>query len=272
MHELDGKDFCKIRPVFQGIDHDRPAIYSLIEGNNSVGSVFVDDEDEPSRAFIEFPGHYVGGNEHDHAFNNELKERILTRIVPSFIASGGSLLITSFSDEWKNIIDNILRDYGVTTISRRVFALDKALFFERHCGWEGRTPAGYCIRRMDRELAEQVGVVGAWSNVERFLEKGFGFCVIRDDEIVSCCDTVFVGDNRAETSIETNERYRRQGFGTLATCAFIEHCLEQGIRPEWGTFFDQAAMMALKLGFVERPSIQISYVWFPSPSQGSTRL
>ncbi|MGC9396922.1 MAG: GNAT family N-acetyltransferase, partial [Anaerolineae bacterium] len=49
---------------------------------------------------------------------------------------------------------------------------------------------------------------------------------MKGNEIVSRCHTVTVGGGEAEINIETAEAYRRQGFATLAACAFIEQCLE----------------------------------------------
>ena len=57
------------------------------------------------------------------------------------------------------------------------------------------------------------------------------------------------------------EGYRRQGFATLASCACIEHCLEMGLRPEWGCYYNPASgALARSLGFSERPGTEVNYV------------
>ena len=203
MHELNKRDYPKIQPIFKDIDHGRPAIYTLIEGNTNHGRVFVDSIDKPSSAFIEYGGFSVGGDENNDMFNRELKEIITTQIMPS----REGMIIHGFSDEWKNILDELLKDYSVQRIIRYIFVdVNKELFFERHSGWKEKIPEGYYIKRMDSELAEKEGVTGVFDSIDDFLQRGFGFCVMEDDEIISCCDTVFVGDGRAATSIRTNKQ------------------------------------------------------------------
>ena len=52
-----------------------------------------------------------------------------------------------------------------------------------------------------------------------------------------------------------------QGFATLASCACIEHCLEMGLRPEWGCYYNPASgALARSLGFSERPGTEVNYV------------
>jgi GNAT superfamily N-acetyltransferase len=276
MYELVRRDFHKIRRVFQDIERGRPFIYCLIEENNEFSStecrMGVDDIHDPSSVFIHGDvGHYIAGETDNDAFNKAVEEYLLTQVIPARSASGGNLLINAFSDEWKALIDEMVREYGVKDAIRYVFDLDEALYRERHSDWRTRIPEGYHIRRIDRELAERDFPGGAWRTVDGFLQGGFGFCVMKGEERISVCDTVFVGDHRAETSIVTEERYRRQGFGTLACCAYLDHCLACGIRPKWGTFFEPAIQMAKKLGFVEREHFPISHLWFPPPSEKSVQ-
>ena len=83
----------------------------------------------------------------------------------------------------------------------------------------------------------------------------------RGDEFVSSCQTVFVGGGRAETGIGTREAYRRQGFGLIAACSYIDYCIEVGVRPEWWCFYNQASgSLAEKLGFTDRREVQVNYI------------
>ena len=43
--------------------------------------------------------------------------------------------------------------------------------------------------------------------------------------------SIYVGGGEAEIDIRTDERYRGRGYARLTACAFIEACLEKGLRP-----------------------------------------
>ena len=87
---------------------------------------------------------------------------------------------------------------------------------------------------------------------------------MRDDKVVSNCQTTAVGDRRAEIGIGTEEAYRRLGLATLAGCAFLEHCLASNLRPEWQCYYNVASeMLAQKLGFTNKRERQVAYVRTP---------
>jgi RimJ/RimL family protein N-acetyltransferase len=124
-------------------------------------------------------------------------------------------------------------------------------------------PEGYSIHRIDAPLAEQLqrDLVDAgvgpwfddvWGSIARFLEHGFGFVVQRDGAIVSNCRAWSVKDGVAAIQVSTRARHRQLGLGTAVCRAFIEHCLANGIQPEYSCLEENTASAALaeKLGFV----------------------
>jgi RimJ/RimL family protein N-acetyltransferase len=148
-------------------------------------------------------------------------------------------------------------------IARAAFDLSLEGFRQSHARWQSRIPEGLAVRRYDRALTESApGIVEFWGSIDAFLQHGLGFAVLQGEETVSRCHTVLAGDGRAEISIETQEAYRRQGLATLACCAFIESCLDGGLRPEWSCWHNNAASIALaeKLGFERAPDVPVVYV------------
>jgi len=259
MYELPMKEYDKVRPVFADIGDNRAHVFAAIEGN-SISRIFVDSEEQPTAALISMGWCFLGGNEKNSEFNRDLKELFVTEIMPKL--DDGHFMIYSFSDEWKQILDEMLKDHNVSRINRTVLDLDPELFRKRHSGWRERIPEGHRIQQIDGQLAEGLpGVGSSWGSIDNFLAKGFGFCVMKDDEIISKCSTVHVGGGRTETAIKTEKEYRRQGFATLAACAYIEHCLENNVLPEWGCFYNEASgLIAEKLGFAHRRDVQVNYV------------
>ena len=258
MQELAQGAFDSVRPIFQNIEDNRAIVFSVIEGNNP-GRIFVDRPDGPSTALLRFAGGeiYLGGRADNEALNREIVELMLNDL-----ASPPHLLIFSFSDAWKRALDELLKDRGVTRVIRDTFALSPEQFNASHSDWRSRVPERYRVQLMDRRLAEGVHELDLlWGSLDNFFSRAFGFCVMHDDEMVSRCCPVALGDRRCETGVETAEKYRRQGYATLAACAFIEHCLEQGFMPEWGCFYNVASKsLALKLGFVQKPDVEVHCV------------
>ena len=90
--------------------------------------------------------------------------------------------------------------------------------------------------------------------VKRIFIRRFGRVLLKGDEIVSECFSVFFFDkNMVEVGIETQEPYRRRGFAYLTSAAFIEYCLSINLEPNWGCWHFSTESIALgkKLGFEE---------------------
>jgi RimJ/RimL family protein N-acetyltransferase len=259
MYELSQAEYGKVMPIFADVKDNRAHVFAVIEGNNP-GRVFVDDREEPAAALVHTGWSFLGGDATNAAFNQALKTLLEDDIMPS--TKDGHVLIYSFSDDWKDVVDELLRDRGVRRVDRTVLDLGSDLFRRRHTGWQERVPEGYRVARVDRALAEQLAdKLDNWGTIGGFLSNGFGFCVLKGAEIVSRCHTVYASGGFAETAVGTEEGYRRQGLGSLAACAYIEHGLDKGISAEWGCFYNEAsAAMAQKLGFVIRRDVQVNYV------------
>jgi RimJ/RimL family protein N-acetyltransferase len=248
MYELDSQEFDRARPIFEGIQHDRAIIFAVIEGNTP-GRIFVDHPQHPRVGLLRFSGGelYLAGPADDQALNREIGELILNDL-----AAPPHLLIFGLSEAWQGVLDDLLKEHGVMRVVREEFVLDPARFRAAHADWRTRVPAGFHVQQMDRDLALRSDPSHEilWGSIDNFYARAFGFCVLKGDEIVSRCSPVALGDRRFETGVNTQERYRQQGFATLACCAFIERCLEGGFLPEWGCYYNKASKaLALKLGF-----------------------
>lgn len=267
--ELSVTEYERARPLFQGIDYHRPAVFTVLEGRGDVlqgrgGRVFVDRRDRPTAALILFDCCYLAGSASNTAFNAALCDLLHAEAMPK----NEHLLLYTFTHGWREALDDLLKEDGVKRVVRTSFDLDANLFHERHHDWRTQVPKGYAVRRMDADLATQAGgLVELWGSIESFLAGGFGFCVLHDDadelhpKVVSSCQTVFVADEHAETGVSTQEPYRRRGLATLAGCAYLEHCIASGIRPEWQCFYNAASEnLAQKLGFTNKRGVEVTYV------------
>ncbi|HOT91665.1 MAG TPA: GNAT family N-acetyltransferase [Anaerolineae bacterium] len=257
IYELEKTAYEKACPLFQGMGYSQLFAEAIFEGNHA-GRVFVDDPERPTAALLaplcEF--FFIVGQTENIAFNQAMRVLILSELV----SSEGDMLLFPASEAWQSTLDKLFADYARLHVARKAFTFDPEVFVARHAGWRERIPSGYSIRQYDRALAEGTELADFWGGLDNFLARGVGFAVMKGDEIVSRCHSVMVGGGEAEINIETADPYRRQGFARLAACAFIEQCLEQGLRPAWSCWDNNipSQILAQQLGFnhpVDVPAI-----------------
>jgi RimJ/RimL family protein N-acetyltransferase len=256
-YELLKTNYNRVKPLFQGMSHSQYLIDAVFEGNH-IGRIFVDNPEHPTTALAALACgfHFLVGCADNATFNTAMRERILSELIPT----EGDLLLFPTSEAWRDALDALFADFKLLHVTRKAFTFYPERFIAKNNEWQKRVPEGYSIQRYDRFLAGGVGLAEFWGSLDRFLNNGIGFAVMKSDEVISRCHTVMVGNKQAEISIETAEPYRRQGFATLAGCAFIEYCLENGLYPTWSCWDNNIAcqILAQKLGFnhpVEIPAI-----------------
>ena len=258
MYELEKTDYEKACPLFRGMGHSQLFADAVFEGNH-VGRIFVDDPVSPTAALLapicEF--FFLAGRTDNTAFNQAMQALILAELV----SPEGELLIFPTSAAWQNALDKLFADHARLHIARKAFAFNHEQFTTKHAGWQKRVPEGYAIQRYSRHCSEGTEIADFWGSLDNFLARGVGFAVVKGDEIISRCHSVMVGGGEAEISIETVEPYRRQGFATLAACALIEQCLEQGLRPAWSCWDNNitSQILAQNLGFEQPVDIPVIY-------------
>ena len=259
MYELSKKEYNKVSLLFKNLKVDKLAVSKAIKAHYP-GRIFVDHKERPTAALIFAGSCYVGGDAKNADFNEQLKDLLTTEILPGL--GDEPLFIFSTTDEWKDTVNGLLKDYEVMRIKRYKFELDPERFKE-HKGWKARVPEGYDVKRADHILVKCMPnyALEYWGTADAFLTDGFGFAVTKAGELVSVCWTMLIGKEIAELAVETAESHRRRGLATLAACACIDHCLENSMRPEWDCFELPASMnLAQKLGFVKKLDVDVHMV------------
>ncbi|MBU3127863.1 GNAT family N-acetyltransferase [Clostridium tagluense] len=101
------------------------------------------------------------------------------------------------------------------------------------------------VKEMDSSYKE------LWESGSNFISNGFGFCILKDGEFVSVCNTYYVKQGSAEIDITTSDKFRKQGFALITCLAFIEHCVKNNIKPIWDCDEgnENSKSLAIKLGF-----------------------
>jgi RimJ/RimL family protein N-acetyltransferase len=246
MIELKPSEFAVVVPLFSDIEHSVPIVFSVLEGT-AAGRVFADRADQPRSAFLAVSGafSYVVGHETGDAFGRKLVALLFDNLLPS--QEEQEFVLFAFTDGWRKKLDQLLAPKGAIRIYRKAFTWDA----DRAPGWRlwgDRVPAGY---RM-----EPTALAGG--------DPRFGVRLLKADEVVGECTSVFVGRGEAEIDIHTDENHRNLGLGTLTASAFLEECLARGLRPSWTCWPEREASIALakKLGFVETADV-LAHLWAP---------
>lgn len=236
MHELPANEFERIRPLFAAFDH-KLSIAAAIEGNNP-GRFFVDDTTNPRTALALTVEGYILSGEHDNprtidALVHFLGHEIFTGRI--YVGDDSFMSLAVYPDAWEAMLPELIPTHEVEKIKSyhylcRTIGLD----------WRQQLPDGYEIRRLDRALLDDPGIVfpdpvgqwkdfeSSWWSVENFLAKGASCCALRGREVVSWCLSDCTAGDRTEVGIITHPAHRRLGLGAIVAAATVELCLERG--------------------------------------------
>ncbi|MTI47384.1 MAG: GNAT family N-acetyltransferase [Firmicutes bacterium] len=260
MFELHKNEYYRINEVFQDISHSHPIVYSVLEGNQP-GKVFIDDIKNPRTALL-YPTNsffYIAGDEKNNEFLQEIKKLIFEDLL---VNNEDELVLFAFSKKWRDKLDELLGDKESVKIERRDFDFIKTKFKEKRLDLDKGLPKGYKLIKINKEVANQIGIIKSWGNIEGFMNKGIGYCIVKGDKVVSSCYSIYIGNKMAEINIHTNENHREKGLATAVVISFIEECLSRGIKPNWSCWpFKEASLkLAKKLGFVEKKDV-VAHYW-----------
>ncbi len=264
MFELNMQEFNKVAHLLDKIDHNKSIIFSVIEGT-AKGSIYVDDLDKPNTVFI-FPENsffYIAGNEKNNEFNNKLYTLIFEDILGE--SNDAEMVLFPLSQGWKDKLNELLKGKKAITIDRKTFSFDEVAFNTNKINISEKLLDGYSLKRIDKDIANKINVTKSWKSIDEFLNRGIGYCIVKDNEIVSACYSIYVGKGEAEVDIFTKEEYMGQGFGKIVATSFIENCLKEGLSPIWSCwpFREASRALAKKLGFKGEEDIQ-AYYWSPN--------
>lgn len=252
IYKLRNKDYGRIMPLIKDISHSRALVFSIIEGNTQ-GKVWVDNIEKPRTAYIEGEFSYLVGYENNIEFNNDIYNYIFNEKIPK--SKDKELILFLFSERWFEI-RKLLKEKGCIDIQRKTFNFNIKRYKESKDNRINMT-VDFDIIKISEEF---VNKYQKHQEIIQFPSR-FGFCAVNETEIVSECISVAVGAGEAEIGINTNEMYKRRGYATKVSNAFIDYCIANDIRPNWSCwpFRKESINLAGKLGFEEKEEISAIY-------------
>lgn len=235
---LDPTKYALVRPLLREMLDIHLSIVSLLKGL-SPGAIFVDDLDQPKSVFgYSMRRFFLVGRPNNEGFHQGVKDFFNDTLYPNAAAMKMPHYALHYSpDDWDEVIPIILEgNYPVREMGHYYE------FNDSHLGsdWRLLIPEGFTLRWVDQDLLTQSQLENLdkiieemqseRSSVEDFLEKSFGFCLVREDEeIVAWCMSEYNCAGRCEVGIATQEDYRRRGLATITASAVVEHALSKGV-------------------------------------------
>ena len=254
MIELSKEKYTLVIPFLKDIECETIYAYSILE-NKQQGRIFVDNLMFPKTALF---WHYCGfaivsGDCNNNEFNNEL----LKLLYGDYEKNQRKFVLYASNDAWRIKLSSLLDDDQVVNKRLRLsFKFDDCFFNLQNFS----VPYGYEIKEIDKLLLEKIegNIIPrfSWHSPQAFLDYGKGFCLIHEDKIACTAFSASIGNNQIDIGVETNDNYRRNGFGVITAAMMVSFCLDNAFEPIWGCRNDNtgSSSIALKLGFRQRTS------------------
>ncbi|KRE37318.1 GNAT family N-acetyltransferase [Paenibacillus sp. Soil522] len=105
-------------------------------------------------------------------------------------------------------------------------------------------------------------IKGAWGTIEKFCDKGFGFCAHTDDLIVNWCTAEYLSQTSCGIGIETISEFQHKGIASKAVYHFVEKCRKLNLIPYWDSWKDNfpSVKVAEKQGFIKLLDYKVIYI------------
>ena len=260
LHELKKNEYKNILPLFsdEQLTYFPIIVKAIVEGN-TLGRLWVDDAKKPTTLLMWDEGPILGlaGNMTNSKYVEEFAALVNRKIAPAAVTQGNHGFKMFYTDDWEEVVSQLFKDMALQKRDRAIYIFDKLK--DEH--WRYNIPDGCSVRRIDLELLSsnylanldslKEEIACCWTSVDHFLDKGFGFCLTTDDKIAAWCTAEYASGTDRGIGIETVEEWQGRGFATLTACAFVEHCMSNGLTAYWDAWKSNLASIAVaeKVGF-----------------------
>ncbi len=260
MQKLISEQYPVAKPLLAELAAFNLSVEAVLAGAIP-GEVYVDDGEHPQVALAMTPeGEYLAGDPARSASYAGLKE-----VMPLW----AYLIVHPQEQGWQDVLGEIWVNPAARRHDRQHYLYQGGPAPAFHLN----VPEGFELAPVDASLLARTSLinyeavkdwVGNWGSPEYFYEQGFGFCLIKENTIVSRCIADCVVGDASEIGISTVAGYRRMGLAAVVASAAIDHCLTHGIQSiGWHCLSSNAGSIAVakKVGLAkERDYFALSAV------------
>lgn len=231
----------RLAQAFRNVPRVDISIECVLE--DQMGMAYVDDVKHPSVYLIRIgPFHYFAGDVNSNGAQEMLKG------FPPYN------LFMSASTGW---VEAFKSHYG-----ERFIAIERYIFSSHSLSAAHVTKLceesqfAQDIKRMDAALLENLKGkdhfvdISDFETSADFEERGIGFYLEKDGEVVGAAYSSLVCSTGIEVSLFVEEKYRRQGVATALSANLVRWCLEHNMDAHWDAANMESCRLAEKLGYV----------------------
>lgn len=246
MYKLEQEAYSAAQSVLNTLSAQHVAVAAVLDGALE-GDVWVNDKVDPTVALVANGDAFYLAGDPDRGSESFAD---LNRGIPAW----AYLFV---DDPWGGLLDRVWSNPFARPHPRIRFGLPDGARPE-----PAALPDGFRLAAIDRALLEEApgnvetvtDLFEDWRSADDFLEKGVGFCILHNGDIVSHCATDSVSGVRCELGVGTEPEFRRLGLGWAAASATISRCVDRGIHGiEWQTHASNRGSISIAktLGLVE---------------------
>lgn len=244
MINANESDRKKLAPLFDGIWDSMVIAY--LQGY--MGDCYVNKLPDPDYGMI------VSGEYSFYGGKAEMAEPLLSHL---FDYIHGNKSVAIYADlKWRDALLEYPQNHPKEVMRHGIVQKDYVFDEEKLKQMSGNLPPGYELKPFDKDLYEQ-STKAEWSqefvecfdSAEEFLERGFGYGIVKDGELVAGATTQTVYDGGAETQLATREDQRGQGLAKAVAAAFVLEGQRRGTRICWDAANLTSLHIATSIGF-----------------------
>jgi GNAT superfamily N-acetyltransferase len=211
------------------------------------GRSWGDDEENPQVGVLEFPNIrliVIGGNPAHPAGHDFL------------VGLSDYSSIVFACPGWDDVLKGIHKK-RLVELERYAFTSEN-LDIEHLRSLTAQVPAGFELVRVDLPLVQKLAAEKShfsedhffnFASLDDFIDRGFGFAILRGKEVISLATTFMVCTRGIEIQINTREAYQGKGLATLVAAQLLTYSLELGLDPNWDAANKTSVGLATKLGY-----------------------
>jgi GNAT superfamily N-acetyltransferase len=263
--QLDERGLHQVAGLFTA-PHQGYIVRSALAGNTRLRAW------SDGRAALAWDGSHgisLGGDPHSPAFLAALPGLLAELRAEAEAAGLRWFKFTPSHDAWLPVLEATLS--GAARAGRTLLRRDPG-----QEGPVGDPPASYQCWPITADLLERdtsgsramrEEVASMWGEPAAFLERGFGYAALADDEVVGWCTVEYLSEGACGIGIETVEAHQRRGVATALARLTGAECARRGLTAHWDSWTRNTPSVrsGLKAGF--RPVCEYTVLFaerFPS--------
>lgn len=257
--ELNKTDFYKCKRMIN--ENGQIEARAIVDGINP-GRIFVDNLETPSTGLIWLgnnDGFIFIGNENNKEFNDRINHHINHVIVPEANKVGlGWFEAIGNHVGWNLTLSKVFEHRQLSSWNQKVYTISK----EDYLGNIKPIDQGYTPHKIDKSLLDPntfiknidfllSRILEFWSSLVNFLDKGKGYCIVKNENIVSFCLSGFVVDHIHCIDIETLKEHQGKKLAQHVAHYFVRDCIENNEVPYWDCMEENKPSIAVaeNIGF-----------------------